>query len=256
MMAFDVAMLQDKYGANTSTTEPATTPTPCRNANAPGTMFACIWDGGGDATGSATPATRRTIDLRAATIDYSPTGGGAISYVAGIIGGYTIAQRGGDRERHGRLGDDPLTGNNAQNILEGLGGGDRMYGRGGGDDLFGGSGRDALFGGDGADDLTGGGGRDALYGGAGGDRFIFLAVGVGGKEIDRILDLEAGDEIDLSAVDADLRCGREPGLQPGLRLLQHRRRRRAGLRRGPRPHAAAARQRRRRPGRPQAGVGR
>ena len=46
MMALDVAILQDKYGANTSFHDGNDTYA-LWNANAPGTMFACIWDGGG-----------------------------------------------------------------------------------------------------------------------------------------------------------------------------------------------------------------
>jgi serralysin len=144
-----------------------------------------------------------TINLRQATLEYEFGGGGWLSWADNIYGGYTIANGVLIEDAQGGAGDDGINGNNARNVLEGLGGGDRIYGRGGRDDLLGGAGRDALFGGTGNDDLIGGGGRDALYGGAGEDNFIFLAVGIGGKEIDRILDLGAGDTVDLSAVDAD-----------------------------------------------------
>lgn len=202
LMAFDVAVLQDKYGANTDyKTGDDTYLLP--DENAAGTFYSCLWDAGGRDRIAAGDAMDATIDLRAATLRYEPGGGGWVSHGAHIYGGYTIANGVVIEDAEGGRGDDLINGNNAQNVLEGLNGGDRIYGRGGADDISGGAGRDALFGGAGDDDLTGGGGRDALYGGAGGDHFLFLAVGAGGKEIDRILDLDAGDTVDLSAIDAD-----------------------------------------------------
>jgi Ca2+-binding RTX toxin-like protein len=202
LMAFDVAVLQDKYGVNMDYKAGDDTYV-LPSENAPGTFYSCLWDAGGRDQIAAGDGIDVTIDLREATLRYEPGGGGWVSYAENIHGGFTIANGVVIEDAEGGVGDDRLNGNNAQNVMEGLNGGDRMYGRGGADDLFGGSGRDALFGGAGNDDLTGGGGRDALYGGAGGDSFVFLAVGIGGKEIDRIFDLGAGDEVDLSAIDAD-----------------------------------------------------
>ncbi len=206
LMAFDVAVLQDKYGANMDyRTGDDTYVLPSENA--PGNFYSCLWDAGGRDQIAAGNGLDVTIDLREATLRYEIGGGGWVSYAENIHGGFTIANGVVIEDAEGGIGDDRLNGNNAQNILEGLNGGDRMYGRGGADQLLGGAGRDALFGGGGNDDLTGGGGRDALYGGAGGDNFIFLGITPSGKEIDRLLDLGAGDTVDLSAIDANAATG-------------------------------------------------
>ena len=113
------------------------------------------------------------IDLRAATIDYSPTGGGAISYVAGIIGGYTIAQGVVIENATGGSGDDRLTGNAAAN------------------ELTGGAGEDVLIGGDGADVLRGGGGADT---------FLYELIE---SARDLIADLGGADQISLKRIDAN-----------------------------------------------------
>ena len=72
----------------------------------------------------------------------------------------------------GGKGDDSLTGNEAANRLNG---------------------------GKGDDALAGGAGRDALKGGGGNDIFFFEGVE---DSRDVIMDLAAGDVIDLSAIDA------------------------------------------------------
>lgn len=71
--------------------------------------------------------------------------------------------------------------------------------------LTGGDGADTLSSGDGADTLTGGLGRDQLTGGVGDDSFVYRATAesaAGGGDV--ITDLQAGDRIDLSQIDADL----------------------------------------------------
>ena len=50
-----------------------------------------IWDTGGTDSIVHTGTVSATINLTAATLDYSATGGGAISFVNGIYGGFTIA---------------------------------------------------------------------------------------------------------------------------------------------------------------------
>ncbi len=120
--------------------------------------------------------------------------------------------------------DDSARGSGAQNLLYGSAGNDLLQGAGGGDLLYG----DAYIGVDGRvehvgphsfhvmeDNLLGGGGADTLVGGPGGDRL----AGGGGEDVfrylepsdsyearhvraDLITDLEAGDTIDLSAIDA------------------------------------------------------
>jgi Ca2+-binding RTX toxin-like protein len=77
-----------------------------------------------------------------------------------------------------------ITGNDAGNTLMGLGGNDRLDGRGGNDRLIGGAGIDSL---------SGGGGSDVFVFGKG-------DTGATRSTADRILDFEAGDRIDLSAL--------------------------------------------------------
>ena len=100
----------------------------------------------------------------------------------------TGAQTGGGADNHG-LGDtltgiehvvgtndtlhgDVLTGNDADNILDGLSGHDTLDGGGGNDTLYGREGFDVLYGSDGDDLLQGQGGNDTLYGGAGDDALV------------------------------------------------------------------------------------
>ncbi len=82
----------------------------------------------------------------------------------------------------GNAGDNQIIGNDQANRLTG------------------GLGLDDLFGGLGSDTLVGDAGEDQLWGGAHADRFFFAkAADANG---DRIEDFEAGDKIDLSAIDA------------------------------------------------------
>ena len=54
------------------------------------------------------------IDLTAATLDYSPTGAGVVSYAQGIFGGYTIANGVVIENAAGSSGNDVLIGNDAE----------------------------------------------------------------------------------------------------------------------------------------------
>ncbi|AQR63000.1 hypothetical protein BZG35_16040 [Brevundimonas sp. LM2] len=92
-------------------------------------------------------------------------------------------------------GDSSGFGNALDNSLVGNTGANRLFGRGG---------RDTLEGGDGADRLEGGNGADVLVGGTGADTFVFRTVWETAKgDGDWIMDLEAGDQVDLSAIDAN-----------------------------------------------------
>lgn len=62
-----------------------------------------------------------------------------------------------------------------------------------------------IIGGDGDDTITGGEGKDVLVGGLGNDTFKFISLldsGPDGATRDRIVDMGADDQIDLSAIDA------------------------------------------------------
>jgi VCBS repeat-containing protein len=116
------------------------------------------------------------------------------------LGDYTLTDNvedlliyaGGDLDGVGNALNNRLTGNADDNRLEGL------------------AGAHQLFGVDGEDVLVGGAGEDQLTGGEGADLFLFTQAdtrlsGLGqAYERDRILDfnVEDGDRIDLSAVDA------------------------------------------------------
>ena len=106
-------------------------------------------------------------------------------------------------------GGDSLHGGAGNDFINGNGGGDRLWGDGGEDTLRGGSGSDTLYGGhqadrlEGGDDIDtfyggtgediiiGGGNRDFMTGGANADRFVFTDSGFGGSTAafaDRIMD--------------------------------------------------------------------
>jgi len=94
-------------------------------------------------------------------------------------------------------GDDSLAGNNAANVLQGMGGNDALYGLGGNDTLYGGAGNDFI---------DGGAGADQMYGGLGSDIFHFgqLAdLGLDSSQ-DYIADFDSQvDYLDFTGFDAN-----------------------------------------------------
>lgn len=129
-MALDIAAVQAKYGA--AAHEGGDTVYRLGDVD---TAYHAIWDTGGiDAIvhDGALPA---QIDLSAATIDYSPRGGGTVSFVDGVAGGYTIAAGVVIENATGGSGADAITGNDAANRLDGAAGADTLAG-GRGDDLY------------------------------------------------------------------------------------------------------------------------
>jgi serralysin len=100
--------------------------------------------------------------------------------------------------------DFSMTGSQYDDTLKGGGGEDVLLGNYGHDTLFGGAGIDVLAGGELHDKLVGGLGADTLYGNGGADNFVYLATADSAPgAVDRILDLEGADTIDLKAIDAD-----------------------------------------------------
>jgi Ca2+-binding RTX toxin-like protein len=200
--AFDIAVLQARYGTHDHNAGDTvyTIETLQRWA-----YYQTIWDTGGIDTIAYGRGRDVHIDLLAATLDYTPTGGGVVSFVSGTFGGYTIANGVVIENATGGSGDDALMGNSAANVLRGnngedslLGreGDDQLHGDAGKDDLRGGEGNDTLTGGAGSDTLDGGAGDDFLTGGAGGDIFVFTEAGT-----DTITDYTAADKIDLSGLE-------------------------------------------------------
>lgn len=151
-MAFDLALLQQKYGAQAANTGNNTYLLP--DANASGTFYACIWDTGGSDTIAYLGSRNAFISLVAATLDYSSTGGGPVSYASGIRGGFTIANGVLIENATGGSGNDTITGNAANNTLKGGAGNDTING---------GNGNDALQGDTGSDQLNGGAGIDWAF---------------------------------------------------------------------------------------------
>ena len=166
-MALDIAVIQEKYGA-VAHNEGDTTYA-LAGINRQGTYYTSIWDTGGTDTIRYNGSRNATIDLTAATLDYSATGGGVVSYVAGVFGGLTIAGGVMIENARGGGGHDQVAGNSVANALWGMAGDDSLDGRDGDDTLNGGDGDDYLLGARGNDKLVGGLGHDALYGGEGSD---------------------------------------------------------------------------------------
>lgn len=231
LSAFDIAVLQARYGVHaynggnntyalTDVTDDA--------------FYQTIWDSGGDDTIAYGGALNAQIDLTAATLDYTPTGGGVVSFLYNaqptttgpggnnsfqVRGGYTIANGVVIENATGGSGNDILLGNSAANVLTGNDGNDTLMGRGGNDTLDGGVGNDTLKGGDGNDRIIGGIGADKVYGGDGLDVVtlganddIFVAeigatkqtLKTGTMSVDIITDFDAAglgnDVIDLSEI--------------------------------------------------------
>jgi Ca2+-binding RTX toxin-like protein len=95
-----------------------------------------------------------------------------------------------------------VTGGAGRDTISGF---ENLVGSSYGDVLTGSSGNNVIRGGAGADRITGGDGTDYLYGDAGPDTFLFTAnsnsrVGIAR---DVIFDLEVGDVLDFSAIDAN-----------------------------------------------------
>ncbi len=181
-MALDIAVLQQKYGANMTTATGDDTYT-LASVNAPGTYWQSIWDAGGQDTLRHDGTTAAVIDLRAASLQDEEGGGGFASAVRGIAGGVTIANGVVIEVAMGGAGNDTITGNDADNTLYGNGGSDVIdAGRGtshdtveggaGHDDVWGWGGDDVLDGGTGNDTLRGGRENDSLSGGDGDDSLV------------------------------------------------------------------------------------
>jgi hypothetical protein len=175
LSAFDIAVIQDKYGVNETTrTGNDVYVLPEDNAkatfNADGTLaskatgYTTIWDAGGTDEIRYNGARNATIDLRAATLKYEVGGGGWMSYTTGanpVYAGFTIANGAIIENAASGAGNDTLRGNNVANVLDA------------------GAGNDVL--------LLQDGGEDTALGGAGNDGFIFGAA------------LSAGDIVDGGA---------------------------------------------------------
>jgi Ca2+-binding RTX toxin-like protein len=173
-MAFDIAAIQTMYGANTTRNGGDDTYTMNDPGMVEGATWGCCWDAGGTDQIVYNGAANAVIDLRPATLDNSPTGGGMPSYTwridatgatvfgrLGTIAGditNALADQGAEtgviiENATGGSGHDHITGNGADNVLRGNGGNDL---------IIGGAGRDTLSGGTGVNTIDGGAGDDII----------------------------------------------------------------------------------------------
>jgi serralysin len=176
LMAFDIAAIQDKYGVNEDTatgnnvyiledSNHGTTFDANNNITQFASGFESIWDAGGTDEIRYDGNRDANIDLRWASLQYEYGGGGWISYVTGIYGGFTIANGAAIENATGGGGNDTINGNGADNHLDGRGGNDILISWNGFDTLIGGEGNDVLYFGrdfNPQDSAQGGNGRDAL----------------------------------------------------------------------------------------------
>ena len=197
-MALDIAVLQAKYGPNASHASGNTTYL-LPSTNRLGTYYESIWDTGGVDEIRSESSQNALIDLRMATLQGEIGGGGYVSYVSGIRGGYTVAAGVVIENATGGRGNDTIIGNEAANLLLGREGNDSISAGSGSDEIWGGSGsdflsgalgNDTLHGGDDADELNGGGHEDLLDGGADNDSLL----GEGGN--DTLLGDAGADSLD------------------------------------------------------------
>lgn len=162
--ALDIAALQAMYGANTSANSGSNIYT-LPSSNSAGVGYQAIWDTGGIDALRHAGSQNAVLDLRPATLDYSVLGGGGVSFVGGVKGGFTIAAGAVIENASGGSGDDTILGNSAENTIWGHLGNDTIYSASNGSNnnsLLGGHGHDAIH-------LADGVGADTVHGEAGND---------------------------------------------------------------------------------------
>lgn len=124
-MALDIAALQLKYGVNPDHNSDDTLYV-LPHENDIGTFYSSIWDTGGVDTIVHQGEGNAHIDLRPATLLFEEGGGGFVSYVAGIHGGFTIAHGVTIENAVGGSGNDSFIGNHADNHFDGGAGRDTV----------------------------------------------------------------------------------------------------------------------------------
>ncbi|CUH82440.1 M10 family metallopeptidase C-terminal domain-containing protein [Tropicibacter naphthalenivorans] len=150
-MALDIGVLQEKYGANT-TTAAGDDVYDLPDANVSGTYWSAVWDTGGTDMMRYSGARNVMIDLRAASLSGDVGGGGFLSAADGIAGGYSIANGVVIENAQSGSGDDTVVGNDSNNHIMSGDGADSVMGGAGDDWIGGGAGADTLDGGDGTGD--------------------------------------------------------------------------------------------------------
>ena len=189
--AFDIAVMQER-GYITQPANVGDTVYTIADTQAD-SSYITILDSSGNDTISYVGNRDAQIDLLAATLDYTPTGGGVVSFAHDVWGGYTIANGVVIENASGGSGDDVLLGNSAANTLTGNDGDDFLLGR---------DGNDILRGGDGLDVATLGSGNDVFVAEIGATK---IATKAGTMSVDIVTDFDAAgnDLIDLSGLDQE-----------------------------------------------------
>lgn len=220
LMMYDIAALQQMYGASfdtnstkTTYTFSATTGEMFVNGVGQGTpianrIFRTVWDGNGaDTYDFSNYSTNLAINLAPGGWSDLDVGGnfqraalnkgsgGITRYARGHL--FNALQYNNDarsliENAKGGAGDDLIRGNDANNTLTGDRGNDSLRGDFGHDILDGGAGADRLIGSAGRDTLIGGTGNDLLSGGDGIDQFNFIAPN---EQEDTITDFIGADDI-------------------------------------------------------------
>ena len=180
LSAFDIAVIQDKYGVNEDyragndvyllpEDNAVATYNADRTLATKATGYTTLWDAGGTDELRYTGARNATLDLREATLRYEVGGGGYMSFTTGaapVYAGFTIAAGAVIENATSGSGNDTLVGNAANNVLTSGAGNDFVYAdRGGNDTVLLGDGNDVAYLGaqlTAADAVTGGAGRDVL----------------------------------------------------------------------------------------------
>ena len=220
LMMYDIAALQEMYGANYSynagdSTYTFSTTTGEMSVNGapygvPGAnrIFRTIWDGGGhDTYDFSNYTTDQWIDLAPgkwslmSTAQRANLGDG--HYARGNVFNALLHDndlRSLIEDARGGSGDDHIEGNQANNSLFGNNGEDVLFGFDGGDFLSGGQGIDTLAGGNGVDWLVGGSENDWLMGGNDNDTLF----GDGGNDT---LNGDGGNDTELGGAGNDYMTG-------------------------------------------------
>ncbi len=129
-MALDVAVLQYKYGVNTDAGA-AGTIYDLADADGPGVGYEVIWNTYGDNVIRYEGARNAVINLQPATLQSEWGGGGSLSFVHGVHGGYTIAHGVEITTAISGSGDDILFGNAMDNMFDPGAGKNQVFGNGG-----------------------------------------------------------------------------------------------------------------------------
>lgn len=232
LQLYDIFALQHIWGANDNKGSGDNRYTGPRNKSVD-----VIWDTGGKDTLDASDRNDDVqLDLREGEFSqFSDLDDVAIAYgtviedAKGGDGDDKLTGNGDDNVLDGAAGDDTLSGNGGNDILRGRDGkdklsghadDDRIYGGDGKDQLEGNKGKDNLNGGDGSDNLDGGSGRDELSGNKcddtlrGGDGSDTLDGGsgkdrlYGGKSSDKLDGDEGSDHMRGGGGDDDLKGDR------------------------------------------------